>query len=94
MSQQEDVELFTEEGSGSPAEIAKRLRDLATMIESKRFTMGDISVELPELLDYELELEREDDNGEAMFELEFELSWSVGGDEDDDGDEDLEDEAE
>ena len=52
--------------------VAKRLRVLADMVESKVFFMGDHAVALPEQLELEMEL---DDEGDEGMELELELHW-------------------
>jgi predicted flap endonuclease-1-like 5' DNA nuclease len=52
--------------------VAKRLRVLADMVESKTFFMGDHAVALPDEVELEMEL---DDEGDEGMELELELHW-------------------
>lgn len=91
MSEELEVELFEEEGVGTPSEIAARLRELASMIEAGSFTLGDQDVTLPATLAYELEFERSQEDGELEFELEFELRWRTELDGDDDDDDEADD---
>ena len=63
---------FQEHHITTRAAVAKRLRVLAEMVESKTFFMGDHAVALPEQVELQMEL---DDEGDEGMELELELHW-------------------
>ncbi|MHB1001931.1 MAG: amphi-Trp domain-containing protein [Armatimonadota bacterium] len=53
-------------------ELADRLRKVADMVESGNLRVGDVGTEIPDELQYELELEEDMREGK----LEIELEWN------------------
>lgn len=67
--------LFQEHHITSREQAANRLRELADKIEDTTFLLGDHEVALPEEVSFKIEADREDEQGNAVTELEFELRW-------------------
>ncbi|AEF36733.1 hypothetical protein JDM601_2733 [Mycolicibacter sinensis] len=60
------------------AEAAADLRRLADELEAGKISYGaDRSLEVPEALEREIEIEREDKGTNIKYQVEFELEWSV-----------------
>lgn len=60
------------------AEAAADLRRLADELEAGKISYGaDGSLEVPEALEREIEIEREDKGTNIKYQVEFELEWSV-----------------
>lgn len=62
----------------SRAEAAADLRRLADEVEAGTITYGSGgTLDVPEALEREIEIEREDKGSRVKYEVEFELEWSV-----------------
>lgn len=62
----------------SRAEAAADLRRLADEVEAGTITYGSGgTLDVPEALEREIEIEREDKGSSVKYEVEFELEWSV-----------------
>lgn len=80
-----EEELFETEAETPRTEIAEALRDAANQVETGDVTLSsgaeDLTVTVPELPRFEVELERltDSDTGEQRYELEYEIRWMNQG---------------
>ncbi len=70
-----ELVLYQENQITSREGVASRLREMADKIEDTTFMMGDHEIALPEMVSFKIEADREDQDGNAVTELEFELRW-------------------
>ena len=60
------------------AEAAADLRRLADEVEAGKISYGaGGTLDVPEAIEREIEIEREDNGTTVKYEVEFELEWSV-----------------
>jgi len=73
-----EVTIHEEERMMSRAEAAADLRRLADELEAGTITYGaGGTLDVPEALEREIEIEREHKGTTVKYEVEFELAWSV-----------------
>ncbi|KKQ80432.1 MAG: hypothetical protein UT01_C0012G0012 [Candidatus Daviesbacteria bacterium GW2011_GWA1_38_7] len=75
-------QVFEQEETLKKAEVVGRLRKLADGIETGTLTLENggkkVSVNLPESLEYELELDEEREDVGMVRTLSLEIEWSEG----------------
>ncbi len=71
--------LYRGKHTTSRTEAAELLRKLADQLESGELSLQETPYAIPELIKFELELEKKLKKGVEKTELEIELSWPVAG---------------